>query len=90
MLEPFANVQNDISLPVPGVFFGTNATCNVPGLDYIVIYDKWQDFKIRLGNSVSFHVISAHLYLKDIFYKVYLKCKKSGVFARIKHGFDSH
>ena len=54
MLEPFAYVQTDITLPLPIVFFGTNATCNVPGLDYMAIYNKWQDSKIRTGNSVSF------------------------------------
>ena len=53
MLEPFAYVQNDITLPVPVVLFGTNATCNVEGLDYMAIYDKWLDSKIRIGCSVS-------------------------------------
>ena len=65
MLEPFANVQNDITLPVPGVFFGTNATCNVEGLDYIAIYDKWQDSKIRIGNSVRLHLISSDRFNLD-------------------------
>ena len=90
MLEPFAYVQSDIPLPIPGVFFGTNATCNVPGLDYIAIYDKWQDSKIRLGNSVSFHLISSDLWLEKQVGQGLLKIQEIGDFTWIKHGFDQH
>ena len=53
MLEPFAFVANDIQFGIPGAFYGTNASCNIPGADYIASYDKWQDAKVRLGNNVS-------------------------------------
>ena len=88
MLEPFAYVQNDITLPVPGVLFGTNATCNIEGQDYIAIYDKWQDYKIRLGNSVSFQVISSDLLLERQVGHGLIQIQEIGDFARIKHGFD--
>ena len=55
MLEPFVLVNGEVTLPVPGVFFGTNATCNVPGRDYIAVYDAWQDAKIRTGNNVGYY-----------------------------------
>ena len=53
MLEPFAFVPTEINYEIPAAFYGTNASCNVPGADYIAAYDQWQFSKIRTGNNVS-------------------------------------
>ena len=53
MLEPFATVPNEINYEIPAAFYGTNASCNVPGADYIAVFDQWQFAKIRTGNNVS-------------------------------------
>ena len=53
MLEPFAFVPNEIDYEIPAAFYGTNASCNIPGADYIAAYDQWQFAKIRTGNNVS-------------------------------------
>ena len=53
MLEPFATVPNAINYEIPAAFYGTNASCNIPGADYIAVYDQWQFAKIRTGNNVS-------------------------------------
>ena len=63
MLEPFAFVPNEIDYEIPAAFYGTNASCNVPGADYIAAYDQWQFAKIRTGNNVSNRVFPI-LYLK--------------------------
>ncbi len=36
----------------PAVFFGTNGSCNVPGIDYIAGFDAWTGPKVRTGNDV--------------------------------------
>ena len=53
MLEPFAFVPNEFNYEIPAAFYGTNASCNIPGADYIAAYDQWQFAKIRTGNNVS-------------------------------------
>ena len=53
MLEPFATVPNEITYEILAAFYGTNASCNIPGADYIAVYDQWQFAKIRTGNNVS-------------------------------------